>query len=227
MPDLTLFEMVLVRHFRHWDFGGRGDDGETLLVRHLGYGETLRGGYMKKVICLLVASMMFCSAMVYAEKPKENVQKEKSIEKKEFKRQEQQKRSEKNFSKERKERRKGIGKTGIYLKFRKELNLTDEQIKKLENINVDYEKNSIRKDADMKILRMDLGESLRKDKPNYAVVREKIKKISDIQLESKLKMIEAMEESEKVLTKEQHDKLLQLKESKKERHQKMEIGEEK
>jgi len=105
---------------------------------------------------------------------------------------------------------------GKLLKLRKELNLTDEQVKTLEKINMDYKKEEIKKQTDIKIIRLELAETLRQNKPDFAAVRSKVKQIAEIQLDLKLAMIDAIEKGFNVLTEEQHEKLNQLKKEQRE-----------
>ena len=115
----------------------------------------------------------------------------------------------------------------MYLKSRQELNLTDEQVKTLEKIRNDFKRDAIKRQADTKLARMDLQETMRKEKPDFTSSRVKIKQISELQLATKLAMIDAMEKGFNTLTKEQQDKLLQLKKERKENGKKNKKGEEK
>jgi Spy/CpxP family protein refolding chaperone len=93
--------------------------------------------------------------------------------------------------------------------------LTSDQVKALEKIRNDYKRDAIKKQADMKIARMDLGQLIRQEKPDFAAAREKIKQISALQLDSKLAMVNAMEQGYNTLTAEQQAKLSQLRKDKK------------
>lgn len=79
----------------------------------------------------------------------------------------------------------------------------------------------------MKLARMDLQETMRQEKPDFASSRAKIKQISELQLASKLAMIDAMEKGFNTLTSEQQDKLLQLKKERKGNWKKKRTDEEK
>lgn len=120
-----------------------------------------------------------------------------------------------------------VGNVKRYLKSRQELNLTDEQVKTLEKIRNDFKRDAIKRQADMKLARLDLQETMRKEKPDFASSRAKIKQIFELQLATKLAMIDAMEKGFNTLTKEQQDKLLQLKKERKENWKKNKMGEEK
>lgn len=113
------------------------------------------------------------------------------------------------------EKEEDVGNVKTYLNFRQELNLTDEQVKMLEKIRMDYKRDAIKKQANVKLARLDLRETMKQDKPDFAAARAKIKQISTLQLETKLAMIDAMEKGFNTLTTEQQEKLLQFKKEKK------------
>lgn len=124
---------------------------------------------------------------------------------------------------------KALGKIKMYLKLKEELELTDEQQKSLEQIKSDYLKDSIKRDAEIKIIGVDLAENLDKDVSDFEAARSNIKKISAIQLDSKLAAIDVNEKAHKVLTEKQKEKLLQIKKERKEKwaKEKKEKGKEK
>ncbi|OGS47071.1 MAG: hypothetical protein A2539_08220 [Elusimicrobia bacterium RIFOXYD2_FULL_34_15] len=174
---------------------------------------------MRKFLGLVVISLVFTATIAFCEqKTGEKPMKDEKFrgpnssceQKGDFKR-------GKEFKHDMGDRRAEIISIKRYIRLKEKLNLTDEQVGKLEKIGLDYEKDNIRREADMQILRIELGEIIRKDKPDFSAAREKIKKISELQLESKLKMIDCMEDGYNVLTKEQQNKLLQLKEERKEK----------
>ncbi|MEW6558319.1 MAG: Spy/CpxP family protein refolding chaperone [Elusimicrobiota bacterium] len=118
------------------------------------------------------------------------------------------------------DRDEDVGNIKRYLNFKQELNLTDEQVKALEQIRLDYRRDAIKRQADTKLARLDLREIMQQDKPDFAAAKSKIKQISELQLASKLAMIDAMEKGYNILTKEQQDKLPQLKKERKEKRMK-------
>ncbi|HAX61572.1 MAG TPA: hypothetical protein DCX95_03295 [Elusimicrobia bacterium] len=120
-----------------------------------------------------------------------------------------------------------VGNVREYLNIREELNLTDEQVKALEKIRTDYRRDAIQRQADVKLARMDLREILRQDKPDYAAAKSKTKQVSELQLASKLAMIDAMEKGYNVLTKAQQEKLPQLKKERRETWKRNKMGAEK
>jgi len=105
----------------------------------------------------------------------------------------------------------GGGDMGEYVLPVNELNLTDEQKKNLEDIGLENRKFRIKREADIKLARIDLAEILRSDKPNFEAARAKVKEISGMQLELKLSTINTREKMFNVLTKEQQEKLPKIK----------------
>ena len=108
-----------------------------------------------------------------------------------------------------------VGNVKRYLNFRQELNLTDEQVKTLEKIRNDFKRDAIKRQADTKLAHMDLRGIIKQDKPDFSAAKAKIKQISELQLASKLAMIDAMEKGFNTLTSEQQNKLLQIKRGRK------------
>lgn len=131
---------------------------------------------------------------------------------------------EKGMTREKGSRDEDVGNIKMYLKIRQELNLTDEQVKTLEKIRNDFKRDAIKRQADMKLARMDLQETMRKERPDFASSRAKIKQISELQLATKLAMIDAMEKGFNTLTPEQQNKLSQLKKERKENWKKNKMG---
>ncbi|MBI5573902.1 MAG: Spy/CpxP family protein refolding chaperone [Elusimicrobia bacterium] len=125
------------------------------------------------------------------------------------------------------ERDEDVGNVKKYLNCRQELNLTDEQVRVLEKIRNDFRRDAIKRQADMKLVRMDLQETMRQEKPDFAAAKAKIKQISELQFVSKIAMIDAMEKGYNTLTKEQQDKLPQLKKERRENWKKNKMGEKK
>ncbi|MFH0947890.1 MAG: Spy/CpxP family protein refolding chaperone [Elusimicrobiota bacterium] len=160
---------------------------------------------MKRFLGLLVGFLMLGTGFVFAE-----VSCEKGMEHgKEMK-------HEKEMMCKKGGRGEDVGNVKWYLKNSAELNLTNEQVKSLEKIRMDCKRDAIKRQADIKLARLDLRELIKQEKPDFVSVRAKIKQISELQLTSKFAMIDAMESGFNALTKEQQDKLPQLKKKRKE-----------
>lgn len=110
---------------------------------------------------------------------------------------------------------KELGKIKMYLKLKDKLELTDEQQKTLEQIQLDYKKDNIKRQADIKLICVDLKGVFSKDAPDFAAARSNIKKVSALQLDSKLAAIDVHEKAYKVLTAKQSKKYSELKKERK------------
>jgi len=98
----------------------------------------------------------------------------------------------------------------------KELKLSDDQMKAIETISSEHRKFRIKKEADIQLARIDLGEILRKGN-DFNAARTKVKEISAMQLDMKLAAIELREKIFNTLTKEQQEKLPKIKAAQRER----------
>jgi len=84
-----------------------------------------------------------------------------------------------------------------------ELNLSDEQIEKIDKIRTDMEKDIIMIGAELKKEEIELREELRKDEINEKVVKDKVKKINELRGKIFERMTMARIEGWKILTAEQ------------------------
>jgi len=158
----------------------------------------IKGVFMKRFLGLLVGFLMLGTGFVFSEMPT-------------GKQMGQGKETKREMKGDRGEKEEDVRNIKGYLNSRQELNLTDEQVKTLEKIRSDFKRDAIKRQADMKLARMDLQETMRREKPDFASTRAKIKQISELQLAAKLVMIDTMEKGYNVLTKEQKDELPKLK----------------
>lgn len=90
------------------------------------------------------------------------------------------------------------------------LGLSDEQIKKLDNIKRKYSKDIIKQDAEMKIAEIDLGALLKESEINLSEVKEALKKAGNIKTQIRYLRIMAFVEARKILTDEQKNSLKKL-----------------
>src|SRR4030065_647690 len=90
------------------------------------------------------------------------------------------------------------------------LKLSDEQIKKLDNIKRKYSKDIIKQDAEMKIAEIDLGALLKESEINLSEVKEALKKVENIKTQIRYLKIMAFVEARKILTDEQKNSLKKL-----------------
>ncbi|HBU69930.1 MAG TPA: hypothetical protein DEE98_06045 [Elusimicrobia bacterium] len=107
---------------------------------------------------------------------------------------------------------------GKAVKFKKELNLSKEQEASIEQIRSDYKKAAIQKQADIKVAQLEVTEAMKSDTPDFNAAKEKAKKLYALKLEQKTAMIDAHQKVFNVLTKEQQQKLSELKGAMKEQN---------
>jgi Spy/CpxP family protein refolding chaperone len=101
---------------------------------------------------------------------------------------------------------------GVTLMLRNadKLNLSDEQIKNLENLKRKYSKDIIKQDAEMRIAEIDLGALLKEPEINLSEVKEVLKKVENIKTQIRYLRIMAFVEARKILTDEQKNSLKKL-----------------
>lgn len=86
------------------------------------------------------------------------------------------------------------------------LSLSDQQVRQMRQLAVNYEKETIRKQAEMEIARIDFVEELRNDKPDMAKVETLLKRMAGLEAELGLFRIRKLQETAGFLTPEQHKK---------------------
>ncbi len=94
----------------------------------------------------------------------------------------------------------------LILKYKDYLRLTGEQVKKLEQLRDNYQRQSIRTDADARIIDLDIAALL--DKPNVDVpkVEQKIREVEKLRADLRIARVRAVEQAKALLTAEQRKK---------------------
>ena len=94
----------------------------------------------------------------------------------------------------------------LILKYKDYLGLAGDQIKKLEQLRDNYQRLSIRTDADTRILELDVATLL--DKPNVDVpkVEQKIHEVEKLRADLRIARVRAVEQAKALLTAEQRKK---------------------
>jgi Spy/CpxP family protein refolding chaperone len=95
----------------------------------------------------------------------------------------------------------------LMLRNREKLGLSDDQVKKLEQLRSDFEKESIRNDADIRVAEIDLNNQLLGKNPNLAKVEAKIREIERLRADLRIARVRAVENAKALLTAEQRKKL--------------------
>ena len=86
------------------------------------------------------------------------------------------------------------------------LRLSPEQVKKLEQLRDQYQRQSIRNDADTRILELDIAALLDQPKVDVAKVEAKIREVEKLRADLRIARVRAVEQAKAVLTAEQRDK---------------------
>jgi len=87
------------------------------------------------------------------------------------------------------------------------LNLTSEQIQKLETLRFDFRKGAIKRSADLQVAELELEELRKKEPVDLAKVEAQVKRIETLRAEQRLSRIKAIEEGKALLNPEQRKKL--------------------
>jgi len=98
----------------------------------------------------------------------------------------------------------------IILRNRDRLQLTSEQAATLEKLRSDFEREAIRKQADLRIVELDLRRLLTGEPVDLAQVKTKLEEAARLNTDLRYARIETLEKGKAVLTAEQRDKLRAL-----------------
>lgn len=96
----------------------------------------------------------------------------------------------------------------LFLQFSEKVGLTENQVKKLEELYLDFQKFSIRRQSDLDVADAELRRLITNDSVDLNAVRAKVKEIEAIQTDLTMKKIETVLESIKTLTHDQHLKVM-------------------
>ncbi len=95
----------------------------------------------------------------------------------------------------------------IALSRRVELGLSAQQVDALERLRADFQREAIRRDADLRVAEMDLAMLRRRDPVDLAQVETKIREIERLRADLQLARIRTIEQGKAQLTPEQREKL--------------------
>jgi Spy/CpxP family protein refolding chaperone len=98
----------------------------------------------------------------------------------------------------------------FYLILANELSFSEEQVKQLQSIRSECEKNGVMIKARIKVGELELQELLNQSELDTGKVDAKIKEIGEIKIENDINDIHAMIDAKSVLTPEQKEKLKNL-----------------
>jgi DNA gyrase/topoisomerase IV subunit A len=98
----------------------------------------------------------------------------------------------------------------LMLRNREKLGLSDEQVRRMEQLRTEFEKESIRKDADRRVAEMDLDALLNAPNVDMAKVEAKVREIEKQRADLRLARIRAIEKAKEQLTADQRKKLQEV-----------------
>jgi len=98
----------------------------------------------------------------------------------------------------------------LMLQNREKLGLSGDQVKKLEQLKTEFQKESIRRDADVRVAEMDLKGLLEAQPVDMANVEAKVKEIEHSRADLRFARIRAIEKAKELLTADQKKKLQEI-----------------
>jgi Spy/CpxP family protein refolding chaperone len=99
------------------------------------------------------------------------------------------------------------------LSYREYLGLTAEQVKKLEQLRDNFQRQSIRTDADLKIVELDITALLDSPTVDVGKVEAKIREAEKLRADLRIARVRTIEQAKSMLTAEQRKKFLETAES--------------
>jgi hypothetical protein len=98
----------------------------------------------------------------------------------------------------------------VLLRNRDKLGLSDDQVRKLEQLRSDFEKETIRNDADIRVAEIDLNNLLQAANVDLPKAEAKIRDIERLRADLRIARVRAVEKGKALLTAEQRKKLQEL-----------------
>jgi Spy/CpxP family protein refolding chaperone len=98
----------------------------------------------------------------------------------------------------------------LLLRNREKVGLSDDQVKKLEQLRSDFEKETIRKEADIRVAEIDLNNLLQASSPEMDKIEAKIREIERLRADLRIARLRAVEKGKGLLSAEQRKKLQEL-----------------
>ena len=96
------------------------------------------------------------------------------------------------------------------LHHREKLNLSAEQVKALETLRSEFQKEAIKRKADLQVAKVELRDLQRREPVDLEAIEAKVKQIEALRTELRLARIRTIEKGKAVLTPEQRNKLESL-----------------
>lgn len=90
---------------------------------------------------------------------------------------------------------------------REELGLSSEQVRSLERLRTDFERDAVKTQGDLRVAELDLGEILKADSVDVKQAEAKVREIERLRADLRVGRIRAIEQAKAVLTQEQREKV--------------------
>jgi Spy/CpxP family protein refolding chaperone len=98
----------------------------------------------------------------------------------------------------------------LLLRNREKIGLSEEQVKRLEQLRSDFEKETIRNEADIRVAEIDLNNFLQAPSPDLAKIEAKIRDIERLRADLRIARIRAIQKAKTLLSADQRKKLEEL-----------------
>lgn len=98
----------------------------------------------------------------------------------------------------------------LMLRNREKLGLSEDQVRRMEQLRTDFEKESIRKDADQRVAEMDLEALLDAASVDMGKVETKVREVEKNRADLRIARIRAIEKAKELLTPDQRKKLQEI-----------------
>lgn len=98
----------------------------------------------------------------------------------------------------------------LLLRNREKIGLSEEQAKKLEQLRSDFEKETIRNEADIRVAEIDLNNLLQTSSTDLGKIEAKIREIEKLRADLRIARIRAIEKGKALLSADQRKKLQEL-----------------
>lgn len=106
----------------------------------------------------------------------------------------------------------------MLLKMKDEINLTEDQVTKIEKMESTHRENSIKRDADIKVLQLKFDSYLREEKINRAKLEKMVREIAKLRTDMQVENINHLLDLRELLTAEQLAKIDEFKKKMRHRH---------
>jgi hypothetical protein len=98
----------------------------------------------------------------------------------------------------------------LMLRNREKLGLSDDQVRRMEQLRTDFEKESIRKEADLRVAEMDLEALLDAPSVEMGKAEAKVREIEKTRADLRIARIRTIEKAKELLTPDQRKKLREI-----------------